>query len=75
MQEPAILQTRYVVLDPLGPLAADTLALQDHLMEIGMEREAFAISRRQDGRTRLEFWEPDRIEALRLLSCLGGLPA
>ncbi|WP_377290532.1 hypothetical protein [Rhizobium sp. SG2393] len=69
------MQTQYVVLDPLGPLAADPIALEDRLMEIGMEREAFAISRRNDGRTRLEFWEPDRIEALRLLSRLGGLQA
>ncbi|SIQ34304.1 hypothetical protein SAMN05880582_1011539 [Rhizobium sp. RU20A] len=69
------MQTQYVILDPLGPLAADPTALEGQLMEFGMDREAFSISRRKDGRTRLEFWEPDGSEAERLLSRLGGLPA
>jgi hypothetical protein len=50
----------------------DEKSWERHLMEIGLDREAFHISG-GDGVATLKFWEPDRVEALRVLARLDRL--
>jgi hypothetical protein len=50
----------------------DQAAWEDRLVEVGLAREAFHIAN-GDGAIRLEFWEPDRVEALRVLARLDRL--
>ena len=50
----------------------DEASWERHLVEIGLEREAFHLSN-GDGVATLKFWEPDRIEALRVLARLDRL--
>ena len=51
----------------------DWVAWEARLMEIGLDREAFSISNSEDGAATVEFWEPDRIEALRVLARLDRM--
>ena len=66
------LQTQYVVIDPLKCDGNEISTLSCRLSEIGLDQEAFAIRSDEDGRVRLTFWEPDRIEALRILARIDG---
>ncbi|CDN95424.1 hypothetical protein BN949_04596 [Agrobacterium tumefaciens] len=68
----AQMRTQYVVVDPLSSLAGNIAAVEERLLEMGMHREAFTVTTGEDGRTRLKFWEPDRVEALRILARLDG---
>ena len=68
----AQMRTQYVVVDPLSSLAGNIAAVEERLLEMGMHREAFTVTIGEDGRTRLKFWEPDRVEALRILARLDG---
>jgi hypothetical protein len=60
-------RTQYIIIDPLGDRASGALDLENRLLELGMQREAFCIKDHDQGHTSLEFWEPDRTEALRYL--------
>jgi hypothetical protein len=51
----------------------DLLMVEQRLVEIGMEREAFCISITDANAANIHFWEPDRIEALRFLARLDAL--
>ena len=62
--------TQYVVQNPLGGQLTDRFALRDRLAEIGLNREAFSLSCEPSGTVALTFWEPDRIEALRIIAKL-----
>lgn len=64
--------TQYVVMEPFNHAIADRVSLEARLFELGLEREAFTIKEEADGRTCLKFWEPDRVEALRILAKLEG---
>ncbi|WP_286084379.1 hypothetical protein [Agrobacterium sp. FDAARGOS_525] len=68
----AQMRAQYVVVDPLSSLAGNIAAVEERLLEMGMHREAFTVTTGEDGRTRLKFWEPDRVEALRILARLDG---
>lgn len=68
----AQMRTQYVVVDPLASLAGNIAAVEKRLLEMGMHREAFTVTAGDDGKTRLKFWEPDRVEALRILAKLDG---
>ena len=68
----AQMRTQYVVVDPLSSLAGNIAAVEERLLEMGVHREAFTVTTGEDGRTRLKFWEPDRVEALRILARLDG---
>jgi hypothetical protein len=48
----------------------DWIAWEARLLEIGLDRESFCISNSEDGSATVEFWEPDKIEALRVLARL-----
>jgi hypothetical protein len=50
----------------------DATSWEKHLVEIGLEREAFHICN-NDGVATVKFWEPDKIEALRVLARLDRL--
>lgn len=50
----------------------DEASWERHLIEIGLDREAFHISN-GEGTATVKFWEPDRIEALRVLARLDRL--
>lgn len=50
----------------------DQAAWEDRLVEVGLDREAFHIAN-GEGEIVLEFWEPDRVEALRVLARLDRL--
>jgi len=50
----------------------DEACWERRLTEIGLDREAFHISS-NDGAATVKFWEPDRVEALRVLARLGRL--
>jgi|GEM_PF-2378842 len=68
----AQMRAQYVVVDPLSSLAGNIAAVEERLLEMGMHREAFTVTTGEDGMTRLKFWEPDRVEALRILARLDG---
>jgi hypothetical protein len=48
----------------------DERSWEHRLLELGMEREAFFISRSDNRSATLEFWEPDHAEALGYLAKL-----
>ncbi|SFB63003.1 hypothetical protein SAMN03159496_06137 [Rhizobium sp. NFR07] len=60
--------TQYIVRDPYQSASSDRMELERRLGDLGLLREAFTISDEIDGRSVLTFWEPDRSEALRILS-------
>jgi len=60
--------TQYIIMEPLGGMT-DLDSIRMRLAEIGLAREAFSLDS-DVGRLRLTFWEPDRIEALRILARL-----
>jgi hypothetical protein len=60
--------TQYIVMEPLGGITnVDSIRMK--LAEVGLAHEAFSLDS-DAGRLRLTFWEPDRIEALRILARL-----
>jgi hypothetical protein len=65
--------TQYIVENPLGGLIRDRFALRGRLAEIGLNHEAFSLSSETSGTMALTFWEPDRIEALRILAKLQAM--
>ena len=62
--------TQYFIDSPFGGQVKDKFAIRDRLAEIGLNHEAFSLSSDQSGAVALTFWEPDRIEALRILAKL-----
>ena len=66
--------TQYVVENPLGGLVTDRFALRARIAEIGLNQEAFSLFCEPSAPIALTFWEPDRIEALRILAKLQASP-
>lgn len=62
------LSTQYIVRNPYQNASSDRMELEQRLGDLGLLREAFTISDENDGTSVLTFWEPDRSEALRILS-------
>jgi hypothetical protein len=54
----------------------DEASWESRMMEFGLHREAFSISRSEGGSGAvIKFWEPDRLEALRIMAKLGDFRA
>lgn len=51
----------------------DEMSWEQRLLEIGLDREAFSISNGEGGVAVVKFWEPDKVEALRVLARLERL--
>jgi hypothetical protein len=68
-------KTEYICAIAFSQALPDILAWEAKLLEFGIHREAFTICISPTGSSLIKFWEPDRIEALRLLSRLDGLTA
>jgi hypothetical protein len=64
--------SQYVRVLSFSNSVPDEKSWERHLVEIGLDREAFHISN-GDGAATLKFWEPDRVEALRVLARLDRL--
>lgn len=54
-------------------LLPDESAWRSKLAEFGLHHEAFTFTRSPTGSAVVKFWEPDRVEALRVLAKLDGL--
>ncbi len=65
--------SKYIQTLQLTNVIPDWVAWEARLLEIGLDREAFSISNSADGSATVEFWEPDKIEALRMLARLERL--
>lgn len=48
-------------------------AWRSKLHEFGLDREAFTLTQSPTGNAVVRFWEPDRVEALRILTKLDGM--
>lgn len=70
MKDPA---TEYVYLLHFDQLLPDESAWRLKLSELGIHHEAFAFARSPTGEALVKFWEPERIEALRILGKLDAL--
>lgn len=69
MQE---LSAQYVQSVSFNSMLPDEASWESRLMEYGLHREAFSISKSATGSAIIKFWEPDRIEALRIMAKLDG---
>jgi hypothetical protein len=69
MQE---LSAQYVQAVSFNSALPDEASLETRMMEFGLHREAFSISKSTTGKAIIKFWEPDRIEALRIMAKLDG---
>lgn len=70
MQE---LSAQYVQSVSFNSLFPDEASWESRMMEFGLHREAFSISKANGGHAVIKFWEPDRIEALRIMAKLDSL--
>lgn len=67
------LAAQYVQSVTFNSMLPDEASWALHMLEVGLEREAFTISRCCSGGSAvIKFWEPDRSEALRILSRLDS---
>lgn len=66
--------TEYICVANFTPYIPDAAALETKLLEIGLHREAFTITTSPAGNTLIKFWEPDRLEAVRVLAKLDEMP-
>ena len=68
--------TQYVQSVSFNAMFPDEASWESRLMEFGLDREAFSISKsHSDDSAIIKFWEPDRIEALRIMAKLDSLVA
>ena len=63
---------QYVQTVPFNPLMPDEESWESRMMAFGLHREAFSISRSAGGNAVIKFWEPDRLEALRIMAKLDS---
>lgn len=70
------LSAQYVQSVSFNALFPDETSWETRLMEFGLHREAFSISKSHSGDCAvIKFWEPDRLEALRIMSKLDSFRA
>lgn len=67
-----VLSAQYVRSVSFNPIIPDEASWESRLMELGLHREAFSISRSATGDALIRFWEPDRLEALRIMAKLDS---
>lgn len=67
--------SRYIHDITFSGFLPDQVSWENRLLEMGLEREAFCIVKSDDTAPKVEFWEPDRIQALRFLARLESLPS
>jgi hypothetical protein len=64
---------QYVQSVSFNSVLPDEASWETRLMDFGLEREAFSISRCYSGGSAvIKFWEPDRREALRIMARLDS---
>jgi hypothetical protein len=68
------MSAQYVQSVSFNPQFPDEASWESRMMEFGLHREAFSISKAATGIV-IKFWEPDRIEALRIMAKLDILRA
>ena len=67
------LSAQYIQSVSFNAMFPDEASWESRLMEFGLHREAFSISKCATGGSALiKFWEPDRLEALRIMSKLDS---
>lgn len=69
------LSAQYIQSVSFNAMLPDEASWESRMMEFGLHREAFAISKANGGHVTIKFWEPDRIEALRIIAKLDDLRA
>jgi hypothetical protein len=69
----SVLSSQYVQALRFSHAIPDETSWEQRLLEIGLDREAFCISNVENGATVVKFWEPDKVEALRVLARLERL--
>lgn len=67
------LPAQYVQSVSFNTMFPDEASWESRLMEFGLDREAFSISKcATAGSALVKFWEPDRGEALRIMAKLDS---
>jgi len=74
MEEP-MFGTEYVCVTKFTSRLPDIEAWEAKMLALGVDREAFSIIISAGGSVLLKFWEPDRIEAIRILAALDEMEA